>query len=83
MLALVPWEFYGGRLSLLSGVGVSGSSGSLLVQTMDAGANGGGELVLSTVTSSAGNSGSLYIGTGSMKGGGGYRILLRVFFSFL
>jgi hypothetical protein len=55
----------------------------LLVQTMDAGANGGGELVLSTGTSSAGNSGSLYIGTGSMKGGGGYRILLRVFFSFL
>ena len=60
----------GGRISISSGYGTSTSSGSIVVQSMDAGTKGvSGHLSFATGTSSSGSSGTISISTGAVAGG--------------
>jgi hypothetical protein len=61
---------YGGNVVLSSGPGVATSSGSLLLETANAGAAGvSGSITLSSGTTSLGDSGHLLITSGSANSG--------------
>merc|ERR1711968_312651 len=61
----------GGTISMQSGFGFKTSSGSILIQTLNAGTKGiSGELMFSTGTTSDGASGDISVGDGSALDGG-------------
>jgi len=69
----------GGDITILSGVGIATSSGSIIMSTADADPNGvSGPLHLSTGHANAGSSGSIQLSTGSAMSGVGGSVSIEV-----